>query len=83
MKKQGLRSEALRAAEVCEKLGAAKGMEDCRKFLRWDRGRVNSPVASAQPLVVSVYKCMCISQISRGVLVVCFEDIEIATNSLP
>jgi tetratricopeptide (TPR) repeat protein len=29
------RSEALRAADVYEKLGAVKGVEECRKLLRW------------------------------------------------
>ena len=43
------RSEALRAADIYEKLGAAKEMERCRDLL-WDIGEeLDSSVASGQP----------------------------------
>jgi len=40
------RAEVLRAADVFEKLGAAKGVEDCREFLRTIEKELNGPVAS-------------------------------------
>jgi tetratricopeptide (TPR) repeat protein len=42
------KSEALRAAEVYEKLGAAKKIEDCRDLLRDIEKKLNNPVASGQ-----------------------------------
>jgi len=40
------RSEASRAADVFEKLGAAQDLENCRGFLRWIEKEMNNPVAS-------------------------------------
>jgi tetratricopeptide (TPR) repeat protein len=40
------RSEALRAAEVYEGLGAAKEVEDCRELLQWIEEDMNRPAAS-------------------------------------
>jgi tetratricopeptide (TPR) repeat protein len=40
------RSEALRAADVYERLGAAKDMEDCGELLRIIEKELNNPVAS-------------------------------------
>jgi len=42
------RSEALRAADIYEKLGAAKDVGDCRHLLRGIEKELNSPVASGQ-----------------------------------
>ena len=42
------RSEALRAADVYKKLGAAKDMEECRKLLRDIEKKLNTPIASSQ-----------------------------------
>jgi len=42
------RSEALRAAEIYEKLGVAKDVEDCRDLLRDIGEELGSPVASGQ-----------------------------------
>ena len=42
------RSEALCAADVFEKLGAANDMEDCRKLLQDVREELNGPAASGQ-----------------------------------
>ena len=42
------RSEALRAADVFEKLGAARDLEGCRKLLRWIEEEMNGPVASGE-----------------------------------
>ena len=42
------RSEALRAADIYEKLGAAKDMDKCRNLLRDIEKELNSPVASGQ-----------------------------------
>jgi len=41
------KSEVLRAADVYEKIGAAKDLEDCRQLLR-DIEELNTPVASGQ-----------------------------------
>ena len=41
------RSEALRAADVYEKLGAAKDVEDCRELLRWIEEKMNKPASSS------------------------------------
>ena len=43
------RSEAMRAAEVYEKLGAAKDLEDCRNLLRNVQNGLSDPVTSGQP----------------------------------
>ena len=40
------RCEALRAADIFEKLGAAKGVNDCREFVRWIEKELDSSVAS-------------------------------------
>jgi len=42
------RSEALRAADVYEKLGAAEAMEACRKLAQRIQGELDNPVASGQ-----------------------------------
>ena len=42
------KSEALRAADIYDKLGAAKDVERCRKFLRDIEEELNAPVASGQ-----------------------------------
>jgi tetratricopeptide (TPR) repeat protein len=42
------RSEALRAVDVYEKLGAAKNVEDCRELLRKVEKELNGPVALDQ-----------------------------------
>jgi len=42
------KSEALRAADVYEKIGAAKDLEDCRGLLRDIEKGLNTPVASGQ-----------------------------------
>jgi len=42
------RTEVLRAADVFEKLGAAKDMEKCGEFLRKIEKELNSPIASGQ-----------------------------------
>ena len=42
------RSEALHAADIYEKLGAAKNVESCRRFLRDIEKTLNTPVASGQ-----------------------------------
>jgi tetratricopeptide (TPR) repeat protein len=42
------RTEALRAADVYEKLGAAKDMERCQGFLPAHTKELNNPVASGQ-----------------------------------
>ena len=42
------RSEALHAAQIYEKLGAAKDMEDCAKLLRMIEEGLSAPVASGQ-----------------------------------
>jgi tetratricopeptide (TPR) repeat protein len=42
------RSEALRAVEIYEKLGAAKDTEDCRELLQKIEKELNTPVASSQ-----------------------------------
>jgi len=42
------RSEALHAAEVYEKLGAAKDMEDCTKLLQMIEEELDTPVTSGQ-----------------------------------
>ena len=47
------RSEALRAADVYEKLGAVKGLEGCREFLQVIQRKLNSPVTSGR----SVFNC--------------------------
>ena len=39
------RSEALHAADIFEKFGAATDMECCRKLLQWIEGEMNNPVA--------------------------------------
>ena len=41
---EGARSEALGAADIYEKLGAAKDVEDCRKLLQWIQRGLNKPV---------------------------------------
>ena len=43
------RSEALRAADVYEKIVAAKNVKDCRSLLRYIEKGLDSPVASGQP----------------------------------
>jgi len=45
---EGARSEALRAADVYEKLGAMKDVEDCRKLLRDIQRELDSPAASGR-----------------------------------
>ena len=45
---EGARSEALHAAQIYEKLGAAKDMEDCAKLLRMIEEGLSAPVASGQ-----------------------------------
>jgi len=40
------KSEALRAADVYEKLGAVQDLENCRVLLRWIDEEMNSSVAS-------------------------------------
>ena len=48
------RSEALRATEIYERLGAAKDLEDCRELLQWiDSGGIDSPA----PSDLSGYDC--------------------------
>ena len=47
------RSEALRATDIYEKLGAAKNVGDCRYLLRGIEKELNIPVASGQ----SVFDC--------------------------
>jgi len=42
------RSEALCAADVYEKIGAARDAEDCRQFLRYIEKELNIPVASGK-----------------------------------
>jgi len=42
------KSEALRAAEIFERLGAAKDMDDCRKLLQDIQKELNSPIACGQ-----------------------------------
>ena len=42
------RSEASRAADIFENLGAVKGMERCRELLRWIVEGIDNPVASGQ-----------------------------------
>jgi len=42
------RSEALRAADVYEKLGAAEAMVACRKLAQRIQGELDNPVASGQ-----------------------------------
>ena len=42
------KSEALRAAEVFEKLGAAKDLESCRKLLQRIEKKLNNPTTSGQ-----------------------------------
>ena len=42
------RSEALRAADVYEKLGATEDVEDCRELLRDIENELNTPVASGK-----------------------------------
>jgi len=42
------KSEALRAVDVCEKLGATKEVERCRELLRNIEKELNTPVASGQ-----------------------------------
>jgi tetratricopeptide (TPR) repeat protein len=42
------KSEALRAADIYEKLGAAKNVKDCRKLLQKIERKLNTPVASGQ-----------------------------------
>ena len=42
------RSEALRAADVYEKLGAAKDVEDCKRLLRMIEKKLITPVASGK-----------------------------------
>ena len=43
------KSEALHAADVYEKIGATKNVEDCRSLFRYIEKGLNSPVASSQP----------------------------------
>ena len=42
------RAEALRAADILERLGAAMALEECIKFLQHIEGKLNRPVASGQ-----------------------------------
>jgi len=42
------KSEALRAADIYDKLGASKDVEDCRELLRAIEKALNTPVVSAQ-----------------------------------
>jgi len=43
------KSEALRAADVYEKIGAPKDLENCKRLLRDIEKELNTPVASGQP----------------------------------
>ena len=43
------KSEALRAADIYEKLGTMKDLERCREHLQHIKKELNSPVASGQP----------------------------------
>ena len=57
------RSEALRAADIYEKLGAAKDLEDCRSILWHINEAISEPVASCEDLdselldMVMPYNC--------------------------
>jgi len=42
------KSEALRAADVYEKIGAAKNLENCKSLLQDIEKRLNTPVASGR-----------------------------------
>ena len=42
------KSEALRAAEIFERLGASKDMDDCRKLLQDIQKELNNPIACGQ-----------------------------------
>ena len=42
------RSETLRAIDVYEKVGATKGIEDCRELFQEIEGELDAPVASGQ-----------------------------------